>query len=244
MITHQLSDNGILVLHPSGPVSAADFASLTKTVDPWIEAGNRLKGLIIDAPDFPGWKDFAGFSAHLKFIRDHHREIPRVAIVSDSSFLTGLPRIGRHFVHAEIKHFPSGQLLAATEWLIRTPDPDPEAIRHAWFPEQKLIWIRVNGRIETGEYKNLLEQIKPAMQSHAPVSFLVDIDDLEGVDFGALLADARFGFSHYKDIKRIALVGHQKWCQKLASLPNPFPIEIKTFDEEAEYEAWSWLGSD
>ena len=59
-----------------------------------------------------------------------------------------------------------------------------------------------------------------------------------------MLADAKFGFSHYKDIKRIALVGHQKWCRKLASLPNPFSIEIKAFDEESEYEAWSWLGSE
>lgn len=88
---------------------------------------------------------------------------------------------------------------------------------------------------------NFLSQVQDIIHEHSPISFLVNIGDLEGVEPGAFLADMKFGFSHIKDISRMALVGDQKWCQFLASLPNPFSLEIKAFDEKSEDDAWFWV---
>jgi hypothetical protein len=33
---------------------------------------------------FPGWENFGGFTAHMHFIREHHKRVERVAIVTDS----------------------------------------------------------------------------------------------------------------------------------------------------------------
>jgi hypothetical protein len=111
------SDEGILVIRPSGSLESADFQRIAAEVDPYIEANGKLHGLMIEAESFPGWKDFAALVAHLKFVRDHHQKIERVAAVSDSSVLSIAPKIASHFVQAEVRHFPESQREEALAWL-------------------------------------------------------------------------------------------------------------------------------
>lgn len=241
MITSKITDSGVLIVQPSGPISADDFAVLRGQVDHWLEGGGTLKGLLIDAPNFSGWKDFDGLSSHLGFVRDHHRLLARVAFVSDNRFLSALPAIGRHFVEAEVKHFEVGEITDALAWIESPTTSAHRAIRHAWFPEQKLMWISVDGKVTTECYRELLADMESILAETSPISFLIDLDDLEGVEFGAMMSDMKFGFTHIKSFRRIAMVGNEKWCQRIASLPNPFSLEIKAFDEGSEHEAWDWI---
>ena len=118
MIEHELLQMaGILIIRPKGRLEAGDFEKLAQEIDPYIEANGALHGLMVDAETFPGWKDFAALIAHLRFVRDHHRKIQKVAVVSDSSFLTVAPRVASHFVQADIRHFPRVQRDAALSWL-------------------------------------------------------------------------------------------------------------------------------
>ena len=118
MLQHQLiDDESILVIEPHGPLSSDDFKALAAEVDPSIERHGRLQGLMIEAKAFPGWEDFSAMTAHLKFVREHHRLIRRVAVVSDSPVLALLPHLGNHFVVAEVRHFPHDELAGALEWL-------------------------------------------------------------------------------------------------------------------------------
>src|SRR5215212_424098 len=113
MIEHELHPEGILVLRPAGRLEAADFEKVAQEIDPYIEANGKLHGLLLDAESFPGWKDFAALVAHLRFVRDHHRKIEKVAVVSDSTFLTVAPRVASHFVQADLRHFPHDRRDAA-----------------------------------------------------------------------------------------------------------------------------------
>jgi hypothetical protein len=241
MITFRLTGSGILVVQPSGPLSEEDFSALQQKVDPWLAAGNKLKGLLIDAPDFPGWKDFASLRSHLHFVKDHHRELPRIAVVSDSRFLSAMPKLARHFVSAEFKRFEAGKTDDAIDWLESPIDPKPPSIRHAWFPAEKLVWIALNGKVTTEDYRVFLGSMEDILTKHSPISFIVNFDGMDGVELGAMAADTKFGFAHLKDIKRIALVGDSKWTKRLTSLPNPFSLEIKSFDEDEENDAWDWI---
>lgn len=108
---------GILTLRPEGPLSAADFDSLARTVDPYLESQGKLEGLMVDAPSFPGWEDFSALLSHLRFVRDHHRRIRRIAVVSDSRFLSVAPKFAGHFVSAEVKTFDGSARDAALSWL-------------------------------------------------------------------------------------------------------------------------------
>lgn len=118
MIQHQLlSDERILIVSPMDKLTAEDFASLAASVDPFIEEHGGLRGLLIDAESFPGWVDFACFTSHMRFVKDHHKAIARVALASDASIPTFLPKLVDHFAAAEIKQFPYAQRDAALAWL-------------------------------------------------------------------------------------------------------------------------------
>jgi hypothetical protein len=112
-----LRDKGILVLSPEGELEAGDFVGVAHVIDPYIAEHGTLTGLLIDAPSFPGWDSFGALVEHIKFVRDHHKKIGRVAAVSDSSFLKVAPRIARHFAQPEIKSFASHEKPRALEWL-------------------------------------------------------------------------------------------------------------------------------
>ena len=114
-----LRDFGLLVVEPNGRLNVEDFRSVSQTVDPFISANGKLNGLLVDAPSVPGWESFAALVEHLKFVRDHHRKIDRVAIVTDSKILTIAPKIAEHFAHPEFKVFRSGERAAAFAWLQR-----------------------------------------------------------------------------------------------------------------------------
>jgi tRNA U38,U39,U40 pseudouridine synthase TruA len=118
MLHHEFKkDEGILILSPEGPLEAADFARVAAEAEPYIEENGKLHGLMVYAESFPGWSDFGAFISHLKFVRDHHRRIEKLAAVSDSSFLSIAPQIASHFVQAEVRHFPYHDREAALTWL-------------------------------------------------------------------------------------------------------------------------------
>ncbi len=118
MLKHELlRDDGLLVLTPEAPLEAEDFEILKDEIDPYIEQTGQLKGLLIQAESFPGWDSLAAFLSHLKFIKDHHQKIAKVAAVTDSGFLSIMPRVASHFIQAEIRHFPYQERDAAMAWL-------------------------------------------------------------------------------------------------------------------------------
>ena len=118
MLNHDLRrDDGILVLNPEGPLEAADFTGLASHVDAYLEQHGTLHGVLIRAKSFPGWKDFGALLAHLKFVREHHQRIEKVAVVADGAFAHIMPHIGKHFVKAEVQHFDLAREDAAWAWL-------------------------------------------------------------------------------------------------------------------------------
>ena len=109
--------DGILSLEPSGPLQASDFEALAQDVDPYIENNGMLNGLLIHAPSFPGWSDFAAFLSHIRFVKSHQQYIKRIAAVSDSRVLSVLPDIAKHFISAEVRHFDYADKDSALAWL-------------------------------------------------------------------------------------------------------------------------------
>jgi hypothetical protein len=110
--------NGVLYVRPKGKLEEADFARLAKTADPFIESSGGLRGLVIEAQAFPGWDSFGALLAHLRFIRDHHKHIRKLAVVTDSPMGEVAEKLASHFVAAQIRHFASGEMDAARKWIL------------------------------------------------------------------------------------------------------------------------------
>ena len=118
MLSYELlREKGILLIRPQGRIEAGDFQSVARTVDPYIEETGQLRGVMIEAASFPGWDSFAALVSHLRFVRDHHRLIEKIAAVSDSAILSIAPHIAKHFVNAQFRHFHANERAAALAWL-------------------------------------------------------------------------------------------------------------------------------
>ena len=107
---------GIALLEPNGSLSKQDFESAAAVIDPYLKRTGQLNGLIIHTESFPGWDSFAALTSHLKFVKEHHKKISRVAFATDSVVGNFAEAIASHFVNAEIKIFSYQDLAHAREW--------------------------------------------------------------------------------------------------------------------------------
>jgi hypothetical protein len=116
-----------LLVHLKSALDREDFAELTKAVDNEIETTGDLAGVIIDAPEFPGWDSFGTMVTHFRFVRDHHERVQKVAIVTNSHIGDVAERLASHFVAADVRHFPGEQLEQARQWINDGADDDHAA---------------------------------------------------------------------------------------------------------------------
>jgi len=112
-----LKSEGILVLKPQSALSKEDFGGLSAAVDSYLADHPKLHGVLVCSKGFPGWENFGGFTAHMYFVREHHRKVERVAIVTDSHFAGIAESLGKHFTSAEVQHFPFVDEAKALDWL-------------------------------------------------------------------------------------------------------------------------------
>ena len=104
------------VLEPSGSLRKADLDALTERFNARVARADRSRTWSSTRRSFPTWSDFARAAEHIRFIRDHHRQIEKVALVSDARILDFAPRVARLFVAARIcATFPP------TRWTTRSP---------------------------------------------------------------------------------------------------------------------------
>jgi len=119
MIKYDLDTaTSVLTLHPESAFDKNDFAELAKTVDPHIESTGDLAGVIIDAAHFPGWDGFGAMVSHFRFVREHEKHIKKIAVVTDSHLADVAEHLGSHFVAAQVRHFPAGQVEQARQWIV------------------------------------------------------------------------------------------------------------------------------
>ena len=104
-------------MEPNGELERADFERLSARLDPYLEEAGVLAGVMIVAEHFPGWDDLAALTSHLRFVREHHRKIRRVALVTSDRLVSAVPRFASHFIDAEVRAFSMQQRNEALLWV-------------------------------------------------------------------------------------------------------------------------------
>jgi hypothetical protein len=119
VIEHSLDEkNAILHIRPKAALAKADFEGIAALVDPYIEKHGKLAGIVVEFDEFPGWQSLGALAAHLRFVREHHRLVRRIGVVTNFALAEIAPKLASHFVAAEIRHFPAGQAEAAKAWIL------------------------------------------------------------------------------------------------------------------------------
>jgi hypothetical protein len=126
-VTHRLlPEAGVLIAEITEPLRAQDFDALAATADAWLATHDALPGVVLHARAFPGWENISGLLRHVRFVRDHHRAVRRVALAVDGAVADLAPRVAEHFVKAELRHFGYDELDDAVAWAAG-PDGRPAA---------------------------------------------------------------------------------------------------------------------
>jgi hypothetical protein len=118
MIDYRLdTEHGVLYIWPTVALEKKDFDDLARAVDPYLEEKGDLAGLIIEIKAFPGWESLGAMAAPFRFVRDHHRRIRKIAVVTNAALGTVAEKLASHFVSATIKHFTAGKQKEAKAWV-------------------------------------------------------------------------------------------------------------------------------
>lgn len=243
MIAIDLSQPAIAVLKPEGALTAADFDTLRAAIDAHINQTDIVPNLVIDASHLPHWDSFTALEKHLKFVRDHHRLVKKLAIVGDSPVLGVLPAIVDHFVGAKIRRFPVDKMAQAKEWA-NAADDDPGRFDVIDGLPRDVVALKAVGIITAQDYRDtLIPLIEEKLKEHKRLKFLIVL----GEEYATYAADAawddmRFGISHWGDFSRIALVTDIGWMASATKLFAPLMgAQVAVFPMAELDEAKSWV---
>lgn len=112
---------GVLTIKPKGELDRGQFELITREVDSYLKEHHKLNGVLLEAAHFQGWQNFAALSTHLKFIKNHHRSVEKIAVVTGDAVMNAIPRIAEHFIRAEVKVFKAAHRSRALRWLEGLP---------------------------------------------------------------------------------------------------------------------------
>lgn len=235
--------HGCFVVEPSGTLTRADFETLTDRFNAKVNATSRIPNLVVHAPNFPGWADFSALLRHIEFIRDHQRMIRKIALVSDARVLTIAPGIARHFVRADLRHFPASELDAALDWVAAPDTAGPSVEVLEGLPDD-VIGISVRGVIGAQDYD---ETIRPLIEErlgrHSQIGFLYRIGpEFTSFTPGAVWSDTRVGVMHLTAFRKIAVVSDIDWIRHATRAFAPLiPGEVHVFADSEMDEARAWI---
>jgi hypothetical protein len=111
------SKSHLLTVTPSDELSVEDFKRLSAAIDSYNSDQGPLRSLLIITEHFPGWDSFAAMLQHFQFAHQKAGILKKVAVVTDSSFLSIMPGMVDHFVQAEVRHFAYQDHKLALAWL-------------------------------------------------------------------------------------------------------------------------------
>jgi len=237
-----MEEESILVATPQSSISIEDFNNIRKDVDLYLEKHNSLEGLIVYAKEFNGWENFSSLINHLKFIKEHHTLIKKVAFVSNDAVLSFLPNIAKHFVSANIKHFEYKDIRTAIKW-ITNPGIKEHGISIGISQINEIFYIKMDlkGCLTHQDYELMIPIIENTIKNtpHPKIKILVNALELEGWELQAVWDDIKFGLKHDKEFEKIAYIGSKNWEEYGIKLSNWFTSgELKYFEDETNAKKW------
>ncbi len=235
---------GVAILKPTelARLTQDDFKAITDRIDGYLQDHDALRGLVIVADHFPGWDSVQAFTSHIKLIRDHHKRINRVAIVSDSPLLSAAPHFMDHFVTAKVRHFGLAELAKAKTWAAQDVAPLGRFVILEGFPDD-VAAIRAEGIITREDYENtLIPLLEDKIKSQGKVKMLYWCgEEFKGFSAGAMWDDARFGLTHLRDLAKVAVVTDVEWLRMSMKMFVPLigvPMQLYHNAEVEDAKAW------
>ncbi|MEZ4769348.1 MAG: FAD-dependent monooxygenase [Caldilineales bacterium] len=104
------------------------------------------------------------------------------------------------------------------------------------------IGYRIAGKLHETDYQTLEMGLDEALLASTSVNLLLHIEELPGIERGALWEDWRFGRRYHDSIDRLAVVGDGRLSKWLARLSEPlYAKDARHFAQSDIEQAWDWM---
>jgi hypothetical protein len=101
--------------------------------------------------------------------------------------------------------------------------------------------VKFSGKLRGVEYRELITKAESAIRAQGAVNLVLILQELEFPEWDAIKADTHFGLKDYRQVRRAAFVGDQKWAEWFVKLLGPFTRTAeRTFQSDQLNEAVQW----
>lgn len=105
-----------------------------------------------------------------------------------------------------------------------------------------VVVIRAEGKLVKEDYSLFVPQFERIVNESGKLRVLFDMTKLDGWDSKGIWEEAKFDLGHNGDIRRLAVVGEEKWHHALVGIAKPFAAaEVRYFHRDESDEAGRWL---
>ncbi len=112
------------------------------------------------------------------------------------------------------------------------------------FGNGKILLVRVTGQLDKQDYERFAPEVERLVEQHGKVRVMLETNDFQGWDAGALWEDIKFSVKNFNNIERLAVVGEKKWEKGMATFCKPFTTaKIRFFEHDQKGEALVWIES-
>ena len=106
----------------------------------------------------------------------------------------------------------------------------------------KTVGFKLSGKLHHEDYKSFVPAVEAVLAAQGKVRLFAQLEDFHGADLHAVWDDLKFGFKHYGDFERIAMVGDRNWEKWMVQMSRPFTkAKVMFFDRSDVDAAWKWL---
>ena len=111
-------------------------------------------------------------------------------------------------------------------------------------PIEDVAAAKASGLLTTQDYKDyLLPALENKLMRWPTIAWYFEMNDVRGWKPEALWIDLKYGATHARAFRKIAIVGNSTWEKWMANVMKPFTsAEVKFFPLEQKEKAWNWVG--
>lgn len=104
------------------------------------------------------------------------------------------------------------------------------------------VHLKVTGKLTSEDYEFFVPEIDKRISDYGKINILIELIDFHGWTVGAAWEDTKFGFHHFNDINRLAIVGDKTWEKGIAYFVKPFTAAtVRYFDLSNLSDAKKWI---
>ena len=253
MYQHVTAPDHVIAMHLSDKLTGDDIKKYKGILDGKLLNHDQLSMVV----DFTGLTDMnaeacvEGTKADLELLR-HINRFTRFAFVSDKEWPQAL--IG--FMSAllptvEMRVFLPDESDEAIQWASELPKvPKSEAPAFRFLPTSRddVLAFEIDGVISGKEMPEVIKKFEIFLEQHQKVRLLNRIKHFGGIDPAVFMQSGLLSIklAAIQKVERYAIVGAPGWMCKVIKTVNPAfaDMDMRTFPEDRESEAWAWLGAE